>query len=135
VAKRIGFGYDIGALKDESNPVAQAYFAIFKNSPETLLTTLLVALYPILEYLPFSWIQRRNVARKVIINAATEIVTTALEKGSQKDQKDILGCMLHETRRLEMMGEEGLSTKEMIQQILTFLVAGYFQSFIMLIKS
>lgn len=122
-------------MKDETNPVTQAYFTIFENSPETLLTTLLIALYPVLERLPFSKIQRTNVAREAIINTASEIVTTALEKGSQKDQKNILGCLLHETRRLEIMGEDGLSEKEMIQQILTFLVAGYFQPFIMLIKS
>ena len=118
-----GFGYDFGALKDESNRVAQAYFTIFDNSPETLFATLMMALYPILERLPFLWIKRSHDAKAIIINAASQLITSKTSEGPG-DEKDILGCMLQENRRLESIGEEGLSKDEMIYQILTFLGAG-----------
>ena len=122
----IGFGYDFGALKDETNPVAQAYFTIFDNSPETLLATLIMALYPILEHLPFSWIKRSDDAKQVIIEAASNLINSKLaEGGAAGDERDILGCMLQENHRLEKLGEEGLSKQEMLYQILTFLAAGY----------
>jgi cytochrome P450 len=118
-----GFGYDFGALKDENNPVAQAYFTIFDHSPETLFATLMMALYPVLERLPFLWIKRSNDAKAIVINAASQLITAKTTEG-QEDEKDILGCMLQENRRLESTGEEGLSKDEMIYQILTFLAAG-----------
>lgn len=121
----IGFGYDFGALKDASNPVAQAYFTIFDNSPETLFATLLMALYPILERLPFSWIKRSDDAKMVIIDAASQLIDSKMAEGGMGDERDILACMLLENKRLEGMGEAGLSKQEMIYQILTFLGAGY----------
>jgi hypothetical protein len=120
----IGFGYDFGSLKDASNPVAQAYFTIFDNSPETLFAILLMALYPILERLPFSWIKRSDDAMTVIIDAASELIATKVVEGGPGDERDILGCMLKENKRLEEIGEAGLSKQEMIYQILTFLAAG-----------
>jgi hypothetical protein len=120
-----GFGYDFGALKDASNPVAQAYFTIFDNSPETLLATLLMALYPILERLPFSWIKRSEEAKAVIIAAATQIIDSKMAESGTRDERDILGCILQENKRLEMIGEVGLSKQEILYQILTFLGAGF----------
>ncbi len=128
-----GFGYDFGALKDASNPVAQAYFTIFDNSPETLFAVLLMALYPILERLPFSWIKRSDDAKIVITDAASQLITSKLAEGGSGDERDILGCMLNENKRLEEMGETGLSKQEMIYQILTFLTAGYIVRFTLLI--
>ena len=121
----IGFGYDFGSLKDASNPVAQAYFTIFDNSPETLFAVLLMALYPILERLPFSWIKRSDDARMVITDASSKLITTKAAEGGRGDERDILGCMLKENKRLEEIGEAGLSKQEMVYQILTFLGAGY----------
>ena len=112
-------------MRDPNNPVAQAYFTIFDNSPETLLATLLVAFYPVLERLPFSWIKRSDDAKKVIINAASELISAKSTNNIEGDKKDILDCMIQENKRLERIGEEGLSKQEMICQILTFLAAGY----------
>jgi len=122
----VGFGYDFGALKDEMNPIAQAYFTIFDGSPGTLLATLMMALYPTLERLPFSWIKRSDDAKQVIIQAASKLTTSKLARGPirDNDERDILGCMLQENQRLERIGEQGLSEEEMISQILTFLAAG-----------
>jgi len=122
----VGFGYDFGALKDETNPVARAYYTIFDNSLERLLATLMMALYPILEHLPFSWIKRSDDAKQVIIEAASNLINSKLaEGGTAGNERDILGCMLQENYRLEKLGEEGLSKQEMLYQILTFLAAGY----------
>lgn len=86
-----------------------------------------MALYPILERLPFSWIKRSDDAKQVIIQAASNLITskTADTPGSGKDERDILGCMLQENKRLQHIGETGLSEDEMISQILTFLAAGF----------
>lgn len=119
---KLGFGYDFGALKNARNPFAQAYFTIFKNSPETLLATLLMASYPILEQLPFSWIKRSDDAKNVIVNAAAELIAMKTAEGAQENEQDILGCMLQENKKLESVGEQGL---EIISQIPTFLTAGY----------
>lgn len=104
--------------------MAQAYFTIFDNSPETLLATLLMALYPILENLPFSWIKRSEDAKITIASAARDLIELN-KRGEAGEERDILGCMVEENRRLEQVGEEGLSDEEMIYQILTFLGAGY----------
>jgi cytochrome P450 len=119
----LGFGYDFGALKDSKNPVAQAYFTIFDNAPETWVAAVLIAVYPILEYLPVSWIKRGNDAKKTIIDAATTIIDNKSDSPTDSG-RDILGCMLQESKRLEILGEKGLTKEEMINQILTFLVAG-----------
>ena len=84
-----------------------------------------MALYPILERLPFSWIKRSDDAKTVIIDAASELIATKVAEGGPGDERDILGCMLKENKRLEEIGEAGLSNQEMIYQILTFLGAGY----------
>ena len=49
-----------------------------------------------------------------------------MNKRGERDagERDILGCMVDENRRLEIIGEEGLTDDEMIFQILTFLGAG-----------
>ena len=121
----VGFGYDLGALKDASNPVAQAYFTIFDNSPETLLATLLMALYPILERLPFLWIKRSEEAKIVITDAATQLINSKMAENGTRDERDILGCILQENKRLETIGEVGFSKHEILYQILTFLGAGF----------
>ena len=121
----LGFGYDIASLKDENNPIAQAYFTIFDNSPETLFASLMMALYPFLEHLPFSWIKRTEDAKVILIDNATQIINAKVANaGGRVDNRDILGCMLHENERLRDAGETGLSNEEMISQILTFLAAG-----------
>jgi len=121
----LGFGYDIASLKDEKNPIAQAYFTIFDNSPETLFATLMMALYPVLEHLPFSWIKRTEDAKVILIDSATRIINAKMENaGAAGENRDILGCMLLENDRLREVGETGLSNQEVISQILTFLVAG-----------
>ena len=84
-----------------------------------------MALYPILERLPFSWIKRSDDAKTAIIDAASELIATKAAEGERRDERDILGCMLKENQRLEEIGEAGLSKQEMIYQILTFLAAGY----------
>jgi hypothetical protein len=122
----VAFGYDIGSLKDENNPIAQAYFTIFDTSPETLFAVLLMALYPLCEKLPFSWIKRSEDAKLTLINNATEIINAKMGRGIRMEaQLDILGCVLQENERLQSRGDEGLSNDEMISQILTFLAAGY----------
>jgi cytochrome P450 len=120
----VGFGCDFGALQDASNPIAQAYFNIFENSPETMFSVLMLALFPILEKLPLSYIKRSNAARASIETAAMELITERVAEG-QYDEKDILGCMMKENQRLESIGEESLSNEEMLHQIFTFLAAGY----------
>jgi cytochrome P450 len=121
----VGFGYDIGSLKDEKNPIAEAYLTMFDNSPETLFATLMMALYPILENIPFSWIKRTENAKEVLINNASQMINTKTERGLHAShQRDILACMLAENERLQNAGEAGLSNDEMISQILTFLAAG-----------
>lgn len=120
----VGFGYDFAALRDSENPVAQAYYTISDHSLTTFALTLLVALYPIVERIPFSWIKQSDVAKQRIVKAAKEVVETKTVP-SQGSEKDILDCMLQENSRLESIGEQGLSKDEMIDQIMTFLAAGY----------
>jgi len=122
-----GFGYDFASLRAADSPMAKAFFTVFQNTPDLLLPTLLLALYPGLGYLPFSWIHRATRAKAVMVDMASRIIE---EKSKDKDieERDILGCMLKEDRRLASLGEKGLSKDEMIYQILTFLTAGYFSS-------
>jgi len=120
----IGFGYDFGALKDESNPVAGAFFKIFFPSTAAALVTMITALYPGTRSLPISAIQEGEQAKIVIDHAARSIIESRLSTEKTDDSKDILGSMLKENRKLEKEGDEGLSKDEMLAQILTFLTAG-----------
>ena len=98
-----------------------------------------MALYPLLEKLPFTWIKRSQEAKEAIVEAARDMIgrnkginaKDSNSKGEREDtgerdtgERDILGCMVEENRRLKEVGEEGLSDDEMIYQILTFLGAG-----------
>ena len=99
-----------------------------------------MALYPLLEKLPFSWIKRSQEAKETIVEAARDMIERNRGIKGEKDsdrkgegeetgerdlgERDILGCMVEENRRLKEVGEEGLSDDEMIYQILTFLGAG-----------
>jgi hypothetical protein len=90
-----------------------------------------MALYPLFEKLPFTWIKRSQKAKETIVEAARDMIRKNQRVPGEKDilgcmvgEKDILGCMVEENRRLEEVGEEGLSDEEMIYQILTFLGAG-----------
>jgi hypothetical protein len=120
----VGFGCDFGALKDANNPIAQAYFNIFENSPATMFFVLMLALFPMLEKLPLSYIKRSNAARASVETAAMALITARVAEG-RYDSKDILGCMMKENQRLESIGEESLSNEEMLHQIFTFLAAEY----------
>lgn len=80
-----------------------------------------MALYPLFEKLPFSWIKQSQQAKETIVEAARDMIR---KNQRVPGEKDILGCMVEENRRLKEVGEEGLSDEEMIYQILTFLGAG-----------
>jgi hypothetical protein len=108
----VGFGYEFGAWKDEMNPAAQsyAYFAIFNNSPVTLVLMLLSVMFPIIDHLPLGYIQRTGVARKVIFKAASELIAAkSMEKGSRGN---ILDCILRENQRLKSIGERNTRPKK-----------------------
>ena len=122
-----GFGYDLGTLTDQRNSVAQAVNAIFNNSPEGLFLTLLMGVFPMADLLPFQYIKDTEDAKKVIIDAASLLIEKKLED-EKGDTHDILGRMLAENKRLEAIHEAGLSKDEIINQILTFLLAGYYLS-------
>ena len=84
-----------------------------------------MAVFPIFENLPFSWIKRSVDAKEIITDAANKLILSKSTLEDQSNEHDILGCMLRENRRLKDNGEDGLSKDEIIYQILTFLAAGY----------
>lgn len=110
------FDTDFGAIEDEHSALAQA--------SETVLQELFArGIDPLRQYYCFSAARKFNQAMKTIERAAYDAINKRKEQlakdPNSEEAEDILGIILEH----EKSGE--LSTKEIIQEIITFLIAGH----------
>jgi len=126
----LGFGFDFESVKSEDQPLAATYRHLFEPGPTTRLTVLFQYLIPGFKYLPIPPNKALENARSSIQNTALRLIRAKQEQRTDKEgrgERDILGVMIEENRKNRELGmdHDVLSEDEMVNQIMTFLAAGY----------
>jgi cytochrome P450 len=115
----VGFGYDFNTLHNPDDPFAQAYATICHMTPGTKALNIAASFIPFLRSLPFPRVVEVAEARKSISTRPSKLVR---QKQSQTiSGKGILSVMIEENRKSQGI----LSETEMVDQIMTFLLAGH----------
>jgi cytochrome P450 len=115
----IGFGYDFNTLHNPDDPFATAYTKISHVTPVTRALNIAATYIPFLWSLPFPRVVEIAEARKSISTRATRLVQEKLAQTIAG--KDILSVMIEENRK----SQETLSETDIVDQIMTFLLAGH----------
>lgn len=116
-----GFGTEIDSLRRPDAPLRVAYQAMFAFDLSARLYHALHTWTTMAKYLPFKMNYDIVASRKVICNAATEIINRKLFEVDPKD-KDIIALTI---RGFNSAGAERLSFETMRDQVMTFLGAGH----------
>ena len=115
----VGLGYEFDTLHNASDPLAQAYERISLLKPASVIFRTAVAYLPFLAQLPFPRVLELKSARNQIIYESTKILR---HKTSQlSPQKDVLSLMIAENKK----AAGKVTEQEMIDQVMTFLLAGH----------
>ena len=127
-----GFGYDFESVKSEDQLVASTYRRLFQPDGITRLTILLRYIFPFFKFLPLASNISLEKARTTIRDTALLMIRLKEEQGGDKEgrgERDIVGVMIEENRRNRENGlpHDALTEEEMVNQIMTFLAAGFFQ--------
>ena len=116
-----GFGTEIDSLRRPDAPLPVAYKALFTFSLAARVYHALNSKTTWANYLPFKMNHDMVKSRKVICDAATDIINRKLFEVDSKD-KDIIALTI---RGFNVPGAEQLSFETMRDQIMTFLGAGH----------
>ena len=116
-----GFGTEIDSLRHPEAPLRVAYQALFAFNLGARAYHGLHTICSFAKYLPFKTNRDIESSRKVICDAATEIIKTKLSKVNPKD-KDIIALTIRDNNSA---GAERLSFETMRDQVMTFLGAGH----------
>ena len=128
-----GFGFDFDSLTSEDQEISSTYRKLFQPDAATRISILLRGIFPPFKYLPL----RANVelykARKTIRDTALSMIRLKQAQGKDTEgrgERDILGVMIEENRKNRESGlaHDALSEEEMVNQVMTFLAAGYIVS-------
>ncbi|KAK4181748.1 putative cytochrome P450 E-class, group I [Triangularia setosa] len=123
---KAGFGYDINSLEDPDVPIREAYRLVFAFDTISRLLHGVQAFIPASKYIPSKMNRDMETSRGIILDKATEIITTKLDEAEHNvGAKDILALIAKENKKLKENGERGLSFNTMRDQIMTFLGAGH----------
>ncbi|KAK4673346.1 hypothetical protein QC763_111120 [Podospora pseudopauciseta] len=123
---KAGFGYDINSLEDPDVPIREAYRLVFAFDLFSRLLHGMQAFIPASKHIPSKMNRDMETSRGIILDKATEIITTKLDEAENNiGKKDILALIAKENKKLKENGEEGLSFDTMRDQIMTFLGAGH----------
>lgn len=116
-----GFGTEIDSLRRPDAPLRVAYQAMFDFDWAARLCHALHTWTTWAEYLPFKMNHAIVNSRKVICDAATEIINRKLFEVDPKD-RDIIALTI---REFNLADAERLSFETMRDQVMTFLGAGH----------
>jgi cytochrome P450 len=126
----IGFGFDFDSLRSEDQPLASTYRHLFQPNVAASLSVLLGYYFPLLKLLPLPPNVALEKARKTIKDIALSMIHLKQDEGFDKEghgQRDIVGVMIKENRKNRENGlpDDALTEDEMVNQVMTFLAAGY----------
>jgi cytochrome P450 len=124
----LGFAFDFESLESEDQPVASAYRYIFKPGGAAGLGIFARYIFPPFKHLPAN--RGIETARKIIEDTALSMIRLKQQTARDKEgrgERDIAGVMIEENRKnLEKgMSNDAISDDEMVNQIMTFLAAGF----------
>ena len=125
-----GFGFDFDTVTREDQPIAASYQHLVQTSNATRLVILLGHLFPPFKLLPIPANSALENARRTIRNTALSMIHLKQQEGVDKEgrgQRDIAGVMIEENRKNRENGapNDALTEEEMVNQIMTFLAAGF----------
>lgn len=125
-----GFGYDFGCVRSENQLVASTYRRLFQPDGLTRLTIFLRYLIPFFKFLPLASNISLEKARNTIRDTALFMIRLKQEQSRDKEgrgERDIVGVMIEENRRNCENGlpHDALTEDEIVNQIMTFLAAGF----------
>lgn len=128
----VGFGFDFNSLESKNQPVVSAYQYLYHPTGLTRLVFLACYLIPGFKFLPISATRKMREERKILQDAAMSMIHIKQERERTGDKEgrgdgDILGVMIQKNRENREKGssEDALSEMEMVNQIMTFLAAGF----------
>lgn len=117
---KLGFGYEFKSMYNPNDPFASAYATIFERSDSSRYLEILGNYLPWLRFIPFPRMKKMAAARATIVREATKLVRH--KEAQTETGKDILSLMIAENRKAQ---DEKLADMEMIDQVMTFLLAGH----------
>ena len=125
-----GFGFDFDSLTSEDQEIPSTYRKLFQPDAATRIAILLRGIFPPFKYLPLRANVELDKARKTIRDTALSMIRLKLAQGKDTEgrgERDILGVMIEENRKNRENGlaHDALSEEEMVNQVMTFLAAGY----------
>jgi cytochrome P450 len=119
-ATNAGFGYEFKSLHNPNDPFASAYSTLFERTDRSRMLELAGRYLPWLRYLPFPRMRQIAKARRTIVTEATKLVRH--KEAQTHAGKDILSLMIGENRKSQ---DEKLAEMELVDQVMTFLLAGH----------
>jgi cytochrome P450 len=114
-----GFGYEFNSLQTPNDAFAKAYATLLQQLDISIKFNIATAYLPFLLKLPFERVLKASAARSLIIQYARSLVKDKEAKG--RSGKDILSLMIAENENA--VGK--LAEMELVDQCLTFLLAGH----------
>ena len=117
-------------MKSEDQRIAATYRFLFQPSPMVRVMVLLGYICPPMKALPLRANRELEQARRTLEDTALSMIRLKQREEKDKEgrgERDILGVMIEENRqsRENGMSMDALSEEEMVNQIMTFLAAGY----------
>ena len=127
-----GFGFDFESVKSEDQLIASTYRRLFHPNGTARLTILVRYLVPFFKFLPLASNISLDKDRNTIRDTALSMIRLKQEQNRDKEgrgERDIVGVMIEENRRNRENGlpHDALTEDEMVNQIMTFLAAGFSQ--------
>ncbi|ORY55506.1 cytochrome P450 78A3 [Pseudomassariella vexata] len=121
-----GFGYDINSLENPDTRIRDAYKLVFNFDVFSHIMHGIQTFVPASRYLPVKMNRDINVAQRIILDKATEIIQRhESDEVANTGGKDVIALIARENKRLKEKGERGLSFETMRDQVMTFLGAGH----------
>jgi cytochrome P450 len=115
-------------LQDENQELAKVYRQLFHPDSSIRLAIVLGYVFPPFKALPTRANLEITSVRKTIRATARSVIRSKLDASDkEKDERDILGVMIEENRQNREKGipDDALSEEEMVDQVMTFLAAGF----------
>ena len=123
---------DYNSLESEDRPIVSAYRYMFSPTGTARLVLFASLVIPGFKFLPIPAQRKLKEARKKLDETALNLIHLKQERERSGDKdgrgdRDILGVMIEKNRESRETGrpEDALSETEMLNQISTFLVAGF----------
>ncbi|KAG0045934.1 hypothetical protein BGZ83_008843 [Gryganskiella cystojenkinii] len=127
-----GFGYNFQALTDPNNELALAYSELFDTTSTRV--QFLRAMIPIYIHIPFEHNRRRKAAIRSIDRYTSRLIVekkaqaqdrSTSSSENENDGKDLMSILIRGNEQVGSLEDGKLSSKELQDQIMTFLAAGH----------